>query len=68
MRLSSIGSGLCSGASARGALDVGRDGDVEAVVDNDPREHEETFKRDSQLARVRVSSSRPGCALRRETR
>ena len=28
-------------ASARGVLDVGRDGDAEAVVDNDPREREE---------------------------
>jgi len=28
-------------ASTRGAPDVGRDEDVEAVVDNDPREHEE---------------------------
>jgi len=42
MRLSSIGSGSGAGAGARGALDVGGDRDVEAVVDNDPREHEET--------------------------
>ena len=38
IQLSSIGSESGADAGARGALDIGRDEDMERVIDNDPQE------------------------------